>query len=236
MYRSIRIMGKFIDLKAADGFTFPAYVAEPQGKAKGAVVVLQEIFGVNSHIQDVTNRLAAQGYFAIAPATFERVEKGVDLGYNGDTMKAGVALKSAVTALPGAGVMQDIAAAIAYAAQSGAGKVAVMGFCWGGQMTWHAATSLPGLSAAVCYYGGGMTAPGDIALKPLCPTMAHFGDQDHFISLDSVEAFKKAHPEVTVYIYPADHGFNCDQRGSYDAPAAKLAMERTLAFLAANLA
>ncbi len=228
-------MGKFIDLKAADGFTFPAYVAEPQGQAKGAMVVVQEIFGVNSHIQDVVNRFAAQGYFAIAPALFERIEKGVDIGYNEATIKAGIALKAAVMALPGAGIMQDIQASIDHAASSGAGKVGIVGFCFGGFLTWRSACMLTGLSAALPYYGGGMVATEEIARTPKCPVLAHFSDHDHSVPMEGVNAFIKAHPEVQAHIYNADHGFNCDQRGAYNAEAAKSAMERTLAFLAIHL-
>ena len=229
-------MGKFIDLKAADGFTFPAYVAEPQGKAKGAMVVLQEIFGVNSHIQDVVNRFAAQGYFAIAPALFERVEKGVDIGYNEATMTAGIALKAAVMALPGAGIMQDIQASIDHAASTGAGEVGIVGFCFGGFLAWRSACMLSGLSAAVPYYGGGMVSGEEIARTPKCPVLAHFSDHDHSVPMEGVNALIKAHPKVQAHIYNADHGFNCDQRGAYQLEAAKLAMERTLAFLATHLA
>ena len=229
-------MGKFIDLKAADGFTFPAYVAEPQGKAKGAMVVLQEIFGVNSHIQDVVNRFAAQGYFAIAPALFERVEKGVDIGYNEATMKAGIALKAAVMALPGSGIMQDIQASIDHAASTGAGKVGIVGFCFGGFLAWRSACMLTGLSAAVPYYGGGMVADEEIARQPKCPVMAHLSDHDHSAPMEGVNALIKAHPEVQVHLYNADHGFNCDQRGAYQKEAADLARERTLAFFAEKLA
>ena len=226
-------MGAFIDLKAADGFAFPTYVAQPAGKPKAGVVVLQEIFGVNSHIRSVADGYAAQGYLAVAPSTFHRVKPGVDIGYTEDDMGAGSALKAAVEALPAPGVMQDVQAAIEHAAQ--AGKVGIVGYCWGGLLTWRAACALKGLSAAVPYYGGGMTTPDEIARAPQAPVLAHFGDQDHWISLPSVEAFKKAHPEVEVHIYAANHGFNCDQRGSYDAPSAKLARERTLAFFAKHL-
>ena len=230
-------MGQFITLTAADGFTFPAYVAEPQGQPKAAIVVLQEIFGVNSHIQDVTDRYAAQGYLAIAPATFERVKRDVDLGYNEAGMNEGIALKAAVTALPGEGVMQDIQAAIDHAAKtSGGKKVGLTGFCWGGLLTWQAATKLGGLSAAVPYYGGGMVAEAEIARHSKVPVIAHFSDHDHSVPMEGVEAFKEAHPEVEAYLYNADHGFNCDQRGAYNAEAAKLANERTLAFFAKNLA
>jgi len=221
-------MGQFTDLRSADGTTIPAYVAQPSGKARGGIVVVQEIFGVNSHIRSVADGYAKDGYLAVAPATFHRVKPGVEIGYGDEDMKAGFALKTAVEALPSPGVMQDLQAAIDHAAQ--AGKVGIVGFCWGGLLTWRAACTLNGLSAAVPYYGGGVTTPDEVARAPKCPVLAHFGDQDHWIPLDSVEAFRKAHPEVEVHVYHANHGFNCDQRGSYNADAAKLARERTLAF------
>lgn len=229
-------MGKFIDLKAADGFSFPAYVAEPQGKAKGAMVVVQEIFGVNSHIQDVTDRFAAEGYYAIAPAIFERTEKGVDLGYDEAGMKAGIALKAATQALPGTGIWPDLQAAVDQAAKASGGKVGITGFCYGGLLAWGASEKLTGLSAAVPYYGGGMVADAEIARKPKCPVMAHLSDHDHSAPMEGVNKFMKAHPAVEVHMYSADHGFNCDQRGAYNADAAKLANERTLAFLSKHLA
>ncbi|RYY67668.1 MAG: dienelactone hydrolase family protein [Comamonadaceae bacterium] len=226
-------MGQFIDLTAKDGVTFPAYVAEPAGQPKGAIVVLQEIFGVNSHIRSVADGYAAAGYLAVAPATFHRVKPGVELGYTGDDMQAGMALKTAVEALPAPGVLQDVQAAVEYAAK--AGKVGIVGYCWGGLLTWRAAADVAGIAAAAPYYGGGMTTPEESARKSKVPVLAHFGSKDHWISLESVEAFKKAHPEVEVHVYEADHGFNCDQRGSYDAPAATLAKERTLAFFAKHV-
>ncbi len=221
-------MDNFIDLKAADGFSFPAYVAQPQGKPRGAIVVLQEIFGVNSHIRQVADGYAAAGYLAVAPATFHRVKAGVDLGYTPDDIAAGAALKAQVEALPAPGVLPDIQAAINHAAQ--AGKVGIVGYCWGGLLTWRAACLLDGLAAAAPYYGGGSTLPAEISRKPKVPVMAHFGDQDAHIPMDTVRAFEKAHPEVEVLVYNANHGFNCDHRGSYDEAAAKLAKERTLAF------
>lgn len=226
-------MGQFIDLTAKDGFAFPAYVAEPAGQPKGAVVVLQEIFGVNSHIRSVADGYAAAGYLAVAPSTFHRVKPGVELGYSGDDMQAGMALKTAVEALPAPGVLQDVQAAVEYASK--AGKVGVVGYCWGGLLTWRSAAAVSGISAAAPYYGGGMTTAEESARQPKVPVLAHFGSKDHWISLESVEAFKKAHPEVEVHVYEADHGFNCDQRGSYDASAAQQARERTLAFFAQQL-
>lgn len=228
-------MANFIDLKSADGFVFPAYVAEPAGKPRGAVVVLQEIFGVNSHIRSVADGYAAAGYLAVAPATFHRVKPGVDMGYTEADMNAGFALKTAVEALPAPGVLQDIQAAINHAAQTSGGKVGIVGFCWGGLLAWRAACTLSGLSAAVPYYGGGMTAGDEPARKPACPVLAHFGNQDHWIPLDTVEAFKKAQPGVDVFVYEANHGFNCDQRGSYNQAAATLAKQRSLAFFAQHL-
>ena len=229
-------MGQFIHLQSADGFALPAYTAQPAGQAKAAIVVIQEIFGVNSHIQAVADRFAAQGYLAIAPSMFERVTPGVNLGYQPDDMTAGMGLKAAATDLPSPGVMQDIQAAIDYAATQSGGKVGVVGFCWGGLLTWQSACTLNGISAAAPYYGGGMTAPSEIARQPKCPVMAHFGEKDHYIAMDGVQAFAAAHPAVTVHTYDADHGFNCDQRGSYNEAAATLARSRTLAFFAEKLA
>jgi carboxymethylenebutenolidase len=226
-------MGQFIELKAADGQAIPAYVARPAGTPKGGVVVIQEIFGVNSHIQSVADGYAAQGYLAVAPAIFHRVRPDVNLGYTPDDMSQGQALKAATEALPAPGVMQDIQAAIDHAAQ--AGKVGIVGYCYGGLLTWRAASELRGLSAAVPYYGGGMTTPQEAQRKPKVPVMAHFGQRDHWITMESVQAFEKAHPEVEVHVYDADHGFNCDQRGSYDASAAATARERTLYFFGKHL-
>ncbi len=230
-------MGQFIDLKAADGLPFPAYVAQPAAQPRGAVVVLQEIFGVNAHIRAVADGYAADGYLAVAPSTFHRVKQGVELGYAPDDMSAGAALKAAVEAMgmkvDAPGVLQDIQAAIDHAAQ--AGKVGVVGYCWGGLLTWRSACLLKGLSAAVPYYGGGVTIAAEIARTPRCPVLAHFGEKDHWIPLDGVAAFRQAHPEVLVHIYPANHGFNCDHRGAWDAIAAALARDRTLAFFAQHL-
>ncbi len=228
-------MGTFIDLKSADGFVFPAYVAEPASKPKAAVVVLQEIFGVNSHIRSVADGYAAAGYLAVAPATFHRVRTGVDLGYTEADMKAGMELKAAVEALPAPGVLLDVQAAINHAAQTTGGKVGIVGYCWGGLLSWRSACTLSGLSAAAPYYGGGMTVEGEPARQPACPVMVHFGNKDHWIPMDTVEAFQQAQPGVQVFVYEANHGFNCDQRGSWNEAAAKLARERTLAFFAQHL-
>ncbi len=228
-------MGHLVVLKAADGMECQAYVAQPSMKPRGAIVVLQEIFGVNAHIRAVADGYALAGYLAIAPATFQRVKSGVELGYTPDDMNAGFALKTAVEALPAPGVLADIQAAVDYAAKTSGGKVGVVGYCWGGLLTWRAANAVRGLSAAVPYYGGGVTSEAEIKRVPACPVQAHFGNKDHWIPLETVEAFRQAQPDVEVHVYEADHGFNCDHRGSYNEPAANLALERTLAFFAKHL-
>ena len=225
-----------VRLKASDGFECPAYVAQPKDKPKGAVVVIQEIFGVNPHIREVADGYAASGYFAIAPAMFHRAKLGVELGYTPDDMQAGMALKAAIEALPDMAFMADVQAAVTYAHQTSGAKVGIVGYCWGGLLTWRAAALVQGLSAAVPYYGGGSTTAEEIARHPHCPVMAHYAKQDHWIGLDTVESFAKAHPEVAVHLYEADHGFNCDHRGSYQKASADLARERTLAFFDEHLA
>jgi carboxymethylenebutenolidase len=228
-------MGTMIELQSADGTRVPAYEARPAGTLKGAVVVIQEIFGVNSHIRAVADGYAAEGYLAVAPAAFHRVKPGVELGYTDADMGEGFGYKTAVEALPAPGVMQDIQAAIDHVARASGGKVGIVGYCWGGLLTWRAACILSGLSAAAPYYGGGVTTEAETARQPLVPVMAHFADEDKWIPLETVETFKTAHPSVQVFTYAAHHGFNCDQRGSWDAPSAQLARERTLAFFKQHL-
>ena len=229
-------MGTMIELKAADGTTVPAYEARPAGTPRGAVVVIQEIFGVNSHIRHVADGYAAEGYLAVAPAAFHRVKPGVELGYSPDDMGEGFGYKTAVEALPAPGVLQDIQAAIDHAAKaSGGKKVGIVGYCWGGLLTWRSACLLQGLSAAATYYGGGVTSPEESARRPQVPVLAHFAEEDQWIPMDTVQAFAKAHPEVEVHTYAAHHGFNCDQRGAWHEPSARVARERTLAFFAKHL-
>ena len=216
-------MGKMIELTAADGRKLSAYRADPAGKPRGGLVVVQEIFGVNSHIRNVCDGYAADGYLVVAPALFDRVEPGVDIGYTAPEIERGVGLKSKVDT---ARALQDIAAARDVAAS--AGKVGITGYCWGGYMSWLAASRLSGFACAVPHYGGGMLDAADE--KPKVPVMCHFGDRDQHIPVAGVREFAAKLPQAQVHIYAADHGFNCDQRGSYDAAAAKLARERTLAF------
>jgi carboxymethylenebutenolidase len=193
------------------------------------MVVLQEIFGVNHHIRAVADRYAAAGYLAIAPALFDRVEPGVELGYGEADRPRAMDIRSK-TKLED--TLADIEAAVALAAAGG--DVGVVGYCWGGTLAWAAATRLSGISAAVGYYGGGIASM--LNEQPRVPVMLHFGERDKHIPLSDVEKIKAAHPEIPVFIYPADHGFNCDERESYDAPSAKEAQARTFAFFAENVA
>jgi carboxymethylenebutenolidase len=216
-------MGKMIELTAADGHKLAAYRADPAGKPRGAIVVIQEIFGVNSHIKQVADGFAADGYVAIAPAMFDRVQKNVDLGYTPEDIAKGREIRGKVT---NDMALKDAEAAVKAASSSG--KVGIVGYCWGGLVAWLAAAKIPGLSAAVPYYGGGILDNAD--LKPKVPLMGHFGDKDQHIPVEGVKKLADKHREHQIFIYSADHGFNCDHRGSYNAPAAKQARERTLEF------
>jgi carboxymethylenebutenolidase len=224
-----------VRLHAADGFEFPAYVAQPKGAAKGAIVVVQEIFGVNAHIREVADGYAKEGYLAIAPAMFHRAQANVELGYAEADMGAGMALKTAIESLPSLGAMQDIQASIDHVHAACGGKVGVVGYCWGGLLTWRSACLLNGLSAAAPYYGGGMTTEAESARQSKVPVMAHFAEEDKWISMESVRAFQSAHPSARVFTYAAHHGFNCNHRGAWHAESAALAKQRTLDFFKQHL-
>ena len=223
-------MGKMIRLKAKDGFELGAYRADPTGTPKGGIVVIQEIFGVNHHIKAVTDKFAADGYIALAPRFFDHIKKNIELGYTPDTIAEG----RNYVMTPGFTdtAVQDVDAAIAELKKRGAAKVAVTGYCWGGTIAWLSATRLKP-DAVSGYYGGGIH--GTKNEKPTVPTQLHFGDKDMHIPMAHVNEIRKLHPGVEVYDYPADHGFHCDERGSYDAAASKTAMERTLALFAKHV-
>ncbi|HKW55434.1 MAG TPA: dienelactone hydrolase family protein [Stellaceae bacterium] len=221
-------MGQTITLAAKDGHKLAAYRADPAGKPRGAIVVVQEIFGVNHHMRHVTDDFAKQGYVAISPALFDRVEKGVELGYDPKSIEAGRDIRGKV-ALDG--TLADLQAAID--AAKPAGKVGIVGYCWGGGLAFLAATRLSGVAAAVGYYGGLVAAHAQE--KPRVPVMLHFGDSDQSIPMSDVEKVRQARPDVTTYVYKAGHGFSCDERQSYNAEASKLALERTLKFFAETI-
>ena len=215
-------MGKMIRLTAKDGHELGAYVVEPKGKAKGGVVVVQEIFGVTKHIERVADRFAAEGYKVVAPAMFDRVERSVTLEYSEIEKGRGYMQR-----LQWPNTLADVEAAISEARS--AGKVAVVGYCWGGTVA-HVAASKLAIDAAVSYYGGGVAKQLD--KKPRCPIMYHFGDKDASIPLGDIEKIKNAVPTSVLHVYPgAGHGFNCDERASYSAKDAQLAFERSLEFL-----
>ncbi|MBL4740219.1 MAG: dienelactone hydrolase family protein [Sneathiella sp.] len=217
-------MGEWIDLTAADGHTFSAYISKGEDSSKGGIVITQEIFGVNSHIQDLCDRYAKCGYTAIAPALFDRLEKDVFLEYNSDGVEKGLQLKHKIDDKI---ALIDIEAAKDHIQNSGV--VSIVGYCWGGTLAYLTACNSEGFSKAVCYYGGGIA--GLKEKQPQIPTLLHFGDQDTSIPMTDVDAIMNTRPETQTYLYQAEHGFNCDKRGSYNASAAKLALSRTLNFI-----
>ncbi len=222
-------MGQHISLKAGDGHQLGAYRADPQGKPKGGMIVVQEIFGVNHHIRSICDRLAAAGYCAVAPALFDRMVRNFESGYSPDE----VAKARQFVAKPDwDAMMRDTTAA--FDILKPAGRIGIVGFCMGGSIAYLAAARLEGLSAAVGYYGGQIIRFADEQEK--CPMQLHFGEKDDHIPQTDVGIIRQKHPKAEIYTYPAGHGFNCDERGSYDEPSAKLAWERTLNFLQANVA
>ncbi|MGE0737203.1 MAG: dienelactone hydrolase family protein [Alphaproteobacteria bacterium] len=220
-------MGHNITLTAKDGHKLGAYRADPAGKPKGAIIVIQEIFGVNQHMRKDADKFAKLGYVAIAPALFDRIKPGVDLGYTQEAMQEGFGY---VTKLDGPDKpMMDIAAAVEEAKKIG--KVGAVGYCWGGSLAWLCATRL-GVPAS-SYYGGRTASL--INEQSKAPCIMHYGAKDKMIPQTDVDKIKKAHPEVPVYVYDADHGFNCDERHSYDKAAAELALQRTVEFFAKHV-
>ncbi len=228
-------MGEFIKLNAADGHGVSAYVARPEGAPIGALVVIQEIFGINDHIRRVADGFARDGFLSVAPALFDRVEQGVELNYDDEGMKKGRSLRQQ---LDDNKALLDIAAAFHYAEDVNRGT-GVIGYCYGGLMSWLSATRGETVrmqpDCCIGYYPGGI---GKVAAEePACPVMLHFGADDDHIGKDQIDAVRQAHPEVEIYLYEgAGHGFNRDVGQSYNPEAAKLARERTLEFLKTHLA
>jgi carboxymethylenebutenolidase len=217
-----------IELRAADGFTLSAYRAAPTGASKGGLVVIQEIFGVNHHIRNVADRFAGLGYTAVAPALFDRAERGIDIGYDEASVNRGVKLRASIKLED---TLLDVAAAIRSIEDTG--KIAVIGYCWGGSLAFLAATRLSGIACAVGYYGGMIAA--HVQEKPKVPVLLHFGEHDHGIPMADVKKVIAARPDIQVFTYNAGHGFSCDERASFDKASHERALERTLAFLKRNL-
>jgi carboxymethylenebutenolidase len=217
-------VSEFQSLMARDGHTFGAYLASPSGRARAAIVVVQEIFGLTPHIVRTADSFAADGYLTIAPALFDRVRRNLVLSYTQKDIEQAMGYRLQI---PLAKSLLDIAAAAAVVRH--AGRVATIGFCWGGTLTWAAASSVP-MAAAVCYY-----APKTLeqcSKTPTCPTQLHFGELDQSIPPDEVERLRLAYPNGEYHLYPAGHGFANDERPDrYDAQCAALARSRTNAFL-----
>ncbi len=228
-------MSEWVKLNANDGHILSAYVARPQSEPIGALVLIQEIFGVNGHIRRVADAFAGDGFLVVVPALFDRYEQGVELKYEGEDAKHAYELMGKLR--PETALL-DIAAAYGLAKESGKG-IGIVGFCFGGLMSWLTATRGETLkmqpSCCVGYYPGGI---GKFAAEePSCPVMLHFGAKDSHIGTDQVGAVRSAHPEVEIYVYEnAGHGFNCDARVDFYPPAAALARERTLKFLKTHIA
>ena len=222
-------MGETITITSSDGFELDAYLALPDGTPKAGIVVIQEIFGVNQHMREVADGYAANGYAALAPALFDRVEKGIELGYEGGDLGKGAGI--AFNELDMKTTLQDLTASVEHLTSYG--KVGAVGYCYGGLMAYLSACNIDSLTCAVGYYGGGIA--GNLEQKPKIPLMLHFGELDTHIPMDDVEKIKAANPNVPVHTYNAEHGFNCDHRALYNAEAAKFARERTLEFFAQEL-
>ena len=228
-------MKNWVQLHAADGHELSAYVATPEGEPIGALIVVQEIFGVNPSIRSVADAYAKEGFLAIAPALFDRFERGLELTYEGDDLKKAYELYGQLKPEP---QLVDIAAAYEHVKGTGKGT-AVMGFCYGGLLTWLSATRAKSLSmnlsCAVGYYAGGI---GKVAAEqPSCPVQLHFGANDDHIGKDQIDAVRSSHPEVEIFLYEgAGHAFANEARASYVPAATTLARQRALEFLKAHLA
>lgn len=222
-------MGKSVALTAEDSHRLDAYRAEPAGKPRAGIVVIQEIFGVNSHIRKVTDSFAAEGYVALAPAIFDRVQRNFEIGYTPADVETGRTTRGKIQLDD---MVADVRAAVK-ALQAEGLKVGVVGYCLGGTLAWLASTRIDGVGAAVCYYGGGIAASA--SERPRCPVLIHWGETDASIPPDHWATVKKAHPDVPAHVYPAGHGFHCDERGSYHAESAALAGRRTLDFFREHL-
>ena len=224
-------MGERIKLTASDGFIFNAYTATPEGKPRGGVVVIQEVWGLNRWVREVVDRFARHGYLTVAPAMFDRVQMGYESdNYGPDQFQV---IGELMKTFDHKTALSDVAAAVQ--AASVGGKVGITGYCFGGATTWRAAHAGLGLTAASGYYGGGI--PNYIDLEPMVPLEMHYGDKDTGIPLEQIEALKKRHPNVAVYTYDAVHGFcNSDRADKFVEAACKKASARTLEFFHKHLA
>ena len=222
-------MGQMTTLRARDGHVLSAYESRPDNRARGGLVLLQEIFGITGHIRRVCDGFAAQGYHVVAPALFDRVHPGIELGYGKEDAATGRDLRSRISWDQ---VFADVLAAKEHLKTSG--KVATIGYCWGGTISWRSAVHVAGLAAAVCYYA---TQIGPyVAEQPRCPVLMHFGERDPIATLEHAGQLRAAQgAQVEIQVYPASHGFNCDDIPAFDQPSAALALRRSLDFLSAHM-
>jgi carboxymethylenebutenolidase len=219
----------FILLRAHDGHEVTTYEAAPAGKPRGGIVLLQEIFGVTAHIRRVCDIYAGEGYHTVAPALFDRIAKGRELGYSKEDAATGREMRSRI---PWDQTRADAAAAIRHL--SGAGKIASIGYCWGGTVSWRLAAQAETLSASVCYYPTQISP--FVSEKPRCPVLMHFGEVDPIATLADAGQLRSAHgANVEIQVYPASHGFNCDEISNFHPASAKQASRRTLDFLDVHL-
>ena len=219
------MMGEAISLRARDGHVLSAYEVRPDAPPRGGLLLLQEIFGVTGHIRRVCDGYAAQGYHVVAPVLFDRIRPATELGYSKEDAATGRDLRSRISWEQ---VFADVAAA--QAQLSGSGRIAALGYCWGGTIAWRSAGHVEGIAGAVCYYP---TQIGPhVAEKPRCPVLMHFGESDPIATLEHAGQLRAAQgAQLEIQVYPVSHGFNCDEIPAFDAPSAALALRRSLDFL-----
>ena len=217
-------MGEIINATASDGHEFDIYLAQAKGSPRGGIVLIQEIFGVNNHIKNVAEKFSSNGYLVGAPSLFDRVQPDIQLGYSTEDIRRGRELKDN---LGNESPLMDITATLNIVRS--AGHVAVVGYCWGGTLAWLSACQVDGFNAASSYYGGGIGKL--LSIQPKCPSIFHFGEQDHAIPAEEINSLRQAHPECPIYLYPAGHGFNCEQRDSFNSTSSAIAFERTIQHL-----
>jgi carboxymethylenebutenolidase len=238
-----------IQIPTSKGAKMGAYLARPAAPGRlPAVMVFMEIFGVNDHIRDVTRRVAAEGYVAIAPDYFHRTAPGLELGYDAKGMETGIGNLMKLTADEMLSDAKDTLAYLRSRPDVAGDKIGAMGFCIGGHMTYLVACETD-IVAAASYYGGGIAAPQGPGGAPSTVSrtakirgriQCYFGAKDGMIPLDQVDAVRaalaKAGVDHSVDVYPdADHGFHCDQRATYHSPSAKDAWSKTLTLFAQKL-
>ena len=220
-------MSHYIKLKTNDNHTFQAYLSQPKHKIKGGIIIIQEIFGVNKHIREICNLYSKNGYLAIAPCLFDREKEMIELSYDMTGVTEGRRLKDLLNEKS----LNEIESSINYVCA--AGNVGIIGYCWGGSLSWRAACTYHSLSCSVVYYGG--EVPKLKHLEPKCPVMCHFGEFDKSIPINDVDEFMKINEKVDVFKYPADHGFNCNHRSQYNQKCSEIAFNRTIKFIEKNV-